>query len=285
MVEPFLWAGCQIRFYNVGPHLDPDPDSFERQLASVDAVLLTRYFGFDCAATEYGTQARRAGKLVIEDLAHSAFSDHITGDIAITSLSKFFACDEGAELFVADDAHYRTLNASARALRQTPLVWRAKDTIRRLWRRIPGTAQRDTRYRYFDTLQMTRPVERATPQFTGGPPDNCISTLRRAHYLRLETVVAKTYPAGMICGLLPTGIVPYVFPLLLRRASDFHTLRQAGIPIQRWEELASTGCEVSCDYRHKLVQLPIHQAITSSQMADLEEVLGQYCKPEKTHGA
>lgn len=94
-----------------------------------------------------------------------------------------------------------------------------------------------------------------------------IARRRRAHFLRwLEGVrglpsVQPLYPD------LPEGVVPYAFPLLIDEdAMCFHLLKLAGIPLWRWEDMAVTDCDVSRDYRLRLLQLPCHQELKSEQL-------------------
>lgn len=272
MIEPLLWAGCRVAFYHMTRDLAPEPGSFRHQLEAADAVLLTRYFGFESAVGDCAALARDAGKLVIEDLAHAAFATHLTGDVAVTSLGKFFPCVEGAELFIADHEHYRRVTSTLKVLRTPKAAWKARSVMRRLRRRL-GNRKPTSEFRYFDTQQMSRPANDTLNIGSGGLSEAEIAQHRRTNYLRLEQLVASTLPAGMVCGPLPEGLVPYVFPLLLPNASGFHSLRQAGIPIQRWEELAETNCAISSDYRQRLVQLPVHQAMTATQVTHVVETL------------
>lgn len=275
MIEPLLWAGCRVDFYRMRPDLTPAPDDFLRRLASADAVLLTRYFGFNSAVDDCAALARKAGKLIIEDLAHTAFSSRLVGDLAVTSLGKFFPCTEGAELFIADPEHYRRITATRKAMHVSKTAWRAKDVVRRLRRRL-GRRTHAAEFRYFDSLEMSRPIEDNHFIASNGLSEATIAEHRRANYLRLEQVVASTLPSAMVFGPLPNDQVPYVFPLLLPTNRGFHALRQAGIPVQRWEELAKTSCPVSLNYRERLLQLPIHQAMTDSQVGHVAETLHRF---------
>jgi hypothetical protein len=60
---------------------------------------------------------------------------------------------------------------------------------------------------------------------------------------------------------LPADVVPYTFPFLLERESDLPGLKQEGIPLLRWEELAFSGCPTSERYMTRLVQIPCHQEL------------------------
>ena len=79
---------------------------------------------------------------------------------------------------------------------------------------------------------------------------------------------------------LDRAAVPYVFPLELREdANRLHArLKQAGVPMWRWDDLCESDCSVSAGYRSSLIQLPCHQELTPAfvdrMICALEHVLG-----------
>jgi perosamine synthetase len=271
MVEPFLWAGCRVDFYHMNPDLSPEPESFKRLLAEADAVLLTRYFGFDSGIEESVAIARCSGVLVIEDLAHAAYSRKLSGDVAVTSLTKFYPCTQGAELIVRKAEHHGAALTAKGSLENHKVVWPIKHAGRRVLRKL-GLASTSPGFRYFDPLQVHRP-ESQRPNSTNQIAEEEIIGIRRQHFFQLQALVGELDPRGILPGEPPRDFAPYVFPLVIPRASIFHELRNAGLPIQRWEELIQTGCKVSNDYRHRLVQLPIHQAVTPAQFHHMLETV------------
>ena len=98
MIEPFVWAGCKIEFYPVNSDLTPMEREIADLLHGATALLLTRYFGFECNIRDVAEIARKHNCLVIEDLAHAAFSSELVGDIGVTSLPKFYPVDTGSEI-------------------------------------------------------------------------------------------------------------------------------------------------------------------------------------------
>jgi dTDP-4-amino-4,6-dideoxygalactose transaminase len=102
---------------------------------------------------------------------------------------------------------------------------------------------------------------------------------RRANYHYLSEKLSGLQRADLVFPVLPKGVVPYMFPLVLKvPARDFTPLKQRRIPIWRWEETAYSDCLVSQDYRMRLLQIPCHQGLRQSELdwmiAQLWEVLG-----------
>ena len=84
--------------------------------------------------------------------------------------------------------------------------------------------------------------------------------------------------ARALAPLLPDTCAPYMFPLLISRPDpDFFRLKQAGVPIWRWDDMAVSSCAVAGRYRTQLLQLPCHQGLSNVQMdwmlALVQEVL------------
>jgi hypothetical protein len=58
-----------------------------------------------------------------------------------------------------------------------------------------------------------------------------------------------------------------MFPLLISRPDpDFFRLKQAGLPIWRWDDMAVSACPVAAGYRTQLLHLPCHQGLSDAQM-------------------
>ena len=92
------------------------------------------------------------------------------------------------------------------------------------------------------------------------------ATLRRRNFLEFLHRFSRLKKGRPLFAELPNDVVPYVFPLLLDDpARDFPLLKQAGVPLSRWEEVAHSDCPVSGRYLHELVQIPCHQELTSRE--------------------
>lgn len=91
---------------------------------------------------------------------------------------------------------------------------------------------------------------------------------RRSRYLQWVDAVTGLSGVQALFPQLPTGLAPYMFAL---RVDDppalFYPLKQLGVPIWRWDDMAVSSCTVSARYRQGLFHLPCHQALDDAQMA------------------
>jgi dTDP-4-amino-4,6-dideoxygalactose transaminase len=52
-------------------------------------------------------------------------------------------------------------------------------------------------------------------------------------------------------------------------------LKQAGLPIFRWDDMAVSDCAVATRYRSQLLHLPCHQSLSERQMDWMVSVVTQ----------
>ncbi|GGO63767.1 hypothetical protein [Bowmanella pacifica] len=264
MVEPFIAAGMQVAFYPVNTNLSADLNFLGGRLEQQDALLGVRYFGFDSGVPELAELCQKTGALLIEDLAHAAVVDKLYGQLAVTSLVKFYPVQVGAELLIADgalsaddlNAHYRQL-PGALSNKWQSLVQAVQQ---RLHMKVASG------YRYFDARDVSRLHATNTRQYLETRPARQISEKRRANYMQMAKRLADSSYGSPLFPVLPEQVTPYVLPFLLSDESGFNHIRQHGVQIYRWEELVPGECQVSMDYRRHLVQLPCHQGLEQSQI-------------------
>jgi hypothetical protein len=96
---------------------------------------------------------------------------------------------------------------------------------------------------------------------------------RRQHYAAWAAQVAGLAAVRPLWPEVPDGCVPYMFPLLLADHSRFAALKRTGLPIWRWDELASSDCAVASRYRLGLLHLPCHQGLDAGQLEWMGEQL------------
>jgi hypothetical protein len=101
---------------------------------------------------------------------------------------------------------------------------------------------------------------------------------RQAHYRRWLRAVAGLPHCQALYPELPDAVVPYMFALRIEHPlPHFYWLKQLGVPVWRWDEMAVSDCPVANDYRLRLLHLPCHQALRDEDMdwllAALAEVL------------
>lgn len=277
MVEPFLWAGCRVAFYSVNKDLTPIPCRIEEQLAEADAVVFARYFGFEQVTGQLVTQARNHNCLVIEDLAHAAFISRLYGDVGVTSLTKFFPQPYGSEIWCADQLLAERLEQVIVRQQSSQVRWALNSVYHKLKRKVVrklGAKKSDqSGYRYFDEIELKRPSSLCTIRVNKEQLRISESQKHRVHYQQLLEIASRS-PLGIpLYPELQPDVVPYVFPFLLHNAEAFHDIRNAGIPLYRWEELAPSDCEVSANYRARLIQIPCHQDMKTEDFAQIEKCL------------
>ena len=90
---------------------------------------------------------------------------------------------------------------------------------------------------------------------------------RRAHYQQWADAVAGLPGARALFPVLAPDCAPYMFPLEINMPNpSFFLLKQAGLPIWRWDDMAVSDSDVANRYRSHLLHLPCHQDLTAEQM-------------------
>jgi hypothetical protein len=293
MLDPALAQGGSVRLYALRTDLTPDLDSIEALVADsrapARALLLPHYFGIEQPAAAMQAVlalCRRHGLTLIEDCSHAWQVAHKRqaeglgpGRALFASPYKFFACPDGGMLW-GDPGQLpppgrtprRGLAAELKAVR-AQLAPRAALALV-----VPGganSAARGTEHREFsdrpsghydpalagqDCLAATRWImRRSSPA--------AIARQRQHRYRQWLAATAQLAHARALFAALPDDCAPYMFPLLISRPDpDFFTLKQAGLPIYRWDDMAVSGCEVATRYRSQLLHLPCHQSLDDAQM-------------------
>ena len=302
MIEPALWLGARPVFYRVHGDLTIDVQDFSNRLSRsvVKAAIIAHYFGFPQELTTILAACQDQGVAVIEDCAHAFFGSveggfpGNKGDFAVASIPKFFPVQIGG-VFCSnrDKRDCRPLHLKPSGLRaevmavvdmvdnasdygRLAVLGRVIDTlrsfaghIRKISRSHAVRDECDERgsWRWFDpsTVDAAMPVAVRVAIRLTRLADNAYrrreNFLCLARYFRGYAGVRSLHPA------LPDGVVPYVFPLLVDDPdSCFVELKQKGIPIWRWEELAVSDCAVSQHYRTHLFQLPCHQGLRRDEL-------------------
>ena len=99
-----------------------------------------------------------------------------------------------------------------------------------------------------------------------------IAAVRRATYLRLQQACSDLPGCRPLYSVLPDGVVPWVFPLLVDDpATLFPALKHARIPVVRfgeflWDGVDATTCPVSAALSRGVMQFPVHQELRESEI-------------------
>ncbi|ALS97669.1 DegT/DnrJ/EryC1/StrS family aminotransferase [Lacimicrobium alkaliphilum] len=271
LVEPFLAAGKTVLFYSLNADLTPDMDSLCQELNPGEMVVAVRYFGFDCGVEELAELCREKDCMLVEDLAHAALATELYGELAVTSLVKFYPVSGGAELWLPQKSTYKAQIEKQYAGLPGPFAQRLKELFIKLSNKVFGAGK--SSYRYFDASAISRCLNQEERQYLACRPAIQVSEKRRQHYQSLAVLLQGSSWGRVLFGQLPEHVSPYVLPFLLNDEAGFAHLRKNGIQIYRWEEMVSGQCDVSLDYRQRLVQLPCHQDLTQQQLQTIAEVL------------
>lgn len=270
LVEPFLAANVQVNFYPILADLTSDLGFLSQHTLTGDTIIGVRYFGFDCGIDELARFCREHSNLLIEDLAHAAFFNKLVGHGAVTSLIKFYPVHSGAELLVADD--WPNSDKVLQAYKKLPTAGLEKlnRIVSKICNKLKLTNTKSI-FRYFNLQSVSRNIPSDDVAIINGSAQQNIIAKRRANYQCLAIGLKSSEFGAVLFETLADNTVPYVFPFLLHgdmkiSTESFDLIRQQGIQIYRWEELATSECNISQEYRHRLIQLPVHQDLTEQQL-------------------
>lgn len=271
LVEPFLAAGKQVKFYPVNASLVPDFDFLIEQLQVNDALVGIRYFGFDCEMESLAVICTKQQVLLIEDLAHAAFFSKLYGDIAVTSLVKFYPISQGGELLVVENSNL--LLPLKKALEALPNNFFAmfKQLTNKISRKL--FASQSSHYRYFIEEKMSKGIAKCDSVSIHSIVQANIIKARQENYRYLAKHLVNSSWGHPLIPELDDHVTPYVVPFLLNSVAGFKYIRQQGIQIYRWEEMVSTASAISNKYRSVLIQLPCHQGLTKQELDYIVAIL------------
>jgi perosamine synthetase len=314
MLDPVVHAGCQVVLFALNLDLSVKLGALEAAWATashpVKALLLPHYFGFaqDMAPVLEFCQSR--GVVLIEDCCHAYFGRAqgrvmgAWGDFAVSSPSKFFACEDGGQL-VTRRARTPAPLAPRSAVQELRSVFHvaqgAWGQVRRrflMHRRLQALPEQFSavQARFAQPATFTQERSGAEVSVHYEPSEAVVSApvssrwwmrassvqhlcaRRRSNFLALLKGVKQLPHCRPLFAELPPGVVPYMFALLIDQPEHrFHWLKHLGVPLYRWDELAQAPgqrpCAVSAHYRLHLVHLPCHQALRSADIAWLLKAL------------
>jgi perosamine synthetase len=303
MVEPVRAAGAVPVYYRIRPDVSVDIEDIRARIdGSTRALLVVHYFGFPQDMPGIRALCDAHGLALIEDCAHAFFGrcgGHPVGwhgDYAIASAKKFFPVQDGGYLVSARHA----LDASK--VRASGLLFNLKVLVntleyamgygrlrglsvilglplrlqRWLWQSIKQGRRSQLKslgpqpsgeFRHFDPNWMFRRMSLVSRAVVALASKSEIARRRRDNYTALVQAFSGMSNARPLFPKLPSDVVPYMFPLLIDDpARVFTRLKEAGVPMYRWEEIESDVCATSRAYALQLLQLPCHQDLTASEL-------------------
>ena len=303
IVESVLHLGAEARFYSMQENLKPDFVSLKKLIAdgTVRAVLLTHYFGFPNALIETKQFCDNVGVRLIEDCAHAFYGEHeghvlgTVGDYAVASAWKYLPLRDGA--FLRDNTPQQrasvrlkraSLNCELKALIGALKTWFLREGKPS---KLPAVDFESLTEHALEVASYPKvvihPLEvqfhphqvemsglRFSRWLVSHANHQRVIERRRENYLYWLKCIADIPAVKPLFSTLPDGVTPYAFPLITDSAGlAFHLLKLAGVPIWRWEDVVKTECEVSQNYRLRLLQLPCHQDLTKAQIDWIVEIL------------
>lgn len=308
MIDPVVHAGAGVALFPLHRDLSPDLDRLSSTLASaerpVKALLLPHYFGWPQDIEPVVAFCRRHGIALIEDCCHAYFGSWrgrmlgTWGDCAIASPSKFFACEDGGAFTTSLLSQPPSLRPRSFVDELRAVFHSAEGALLRRKRRFNAQTPQSLSNRFENIRgrfpQWSNDIEDARGSLSHHyrPELDATSALvwsrylvrwsdveqlcerRRANFTALLDGVKELPNCRPLYSQLPSGIVPYMFPLHIEQPEHrFHWLKHLGTPMYRWDELAVSDCAVSSHYRLRLVHLPCHQAMRAEDIAWLLETL------------
>lgn len=278
LVEPFIAAGKKVRLYPVLSDLSPDFSFLEARLKSRDAIVGIRYFGFSCAIKKLAKMAREKHALLIEDLAHASFAEHLTGDIGVTSLGKFYPSQFGAEIWVKKSSNQFASLQKLHDKLPSYLVATIKRKIQTLKEKIFGGKTKE--YRYFTLSLSSKSIPRYLHSNIGHENHLLIANKRKNNYCFLAECLENSTIGRVLYDKLEETTVPYVLPFLLNSPDTFNMIRNSGLQVYRWEEMADFDCSITKSYRSNLIHVPCHQNLSREQLNSICKILNGECSFE-----
>jgi hypothetical protein len=305
MLDPALALGGSVRLYALQPDLTPDLASIDMLVADArnqpKALLLPHYFGIEQpAAVMAAVEAlcKRHALMLIEDCSHAWQVAHkrwaggiAPGRAVVASPYKFFACPDGGMLWAdpgqlpppgrapaglaaelkaaaAQLAPRRALAPAVPTSANSATPGAARGAERREFSDLPS-GHYDPALADKDCLAVTRWIVRHSSPAA-------ITRQRQTRYRQWLAAVATLSGARALVPVLPPDCAPYMFPMLISRPDpDFFSLKQAGLPIWRWDDMVVSNCAVAARYRSQLLHLPCHQSVSDTQMDWMVSVAAQ----------
>lgn len=279
-IEALARAGLSCRFYDAGENLEPVEDELEDLLTErVRALYLTHYLGLAANAAWWRKWCDERDLLLIEDAAQGwlsrragrAIGSH--GDVSMFCLYKSFGLADGAAVLCKPPA--RAAADSARwggghlAIRHGSWLAQRWPLVGALRRRFDSRSGYDSSSD-FELGDPTRGVFGSTRFLLPRVAAEDASFRRYANYLTLSRELGDSIPEEFPA--LLHGASPFGFPVATEE-KETHLTRLAcrGIVALNFWSRAHPSLDPSrypraTDLRNKIVILPVHQELGSSEL-------------------
>lgn len=281
MVSPALALGQPVGFYPIDSDGRPSLDWLDAHAPADTRVLCAaHFFGLPLDLRPLRAWCDRRGIWLLEDCAHALFGQGpggavgALGDVAIASLPKFFAVQEGGLLLLRQPPAPGTarpalpapglttelkalidhLEISAQHGHLGAWAWwarpllAAKQAARAAPPPAPATAAAasaapeqfdpNSDYARVDVARSHRAPARLTVRASQRAARGRVVARRRHHYAALTSAFSGRAGLRPLFPTLPDQAAPYVFPLWLDQPDPaYQSLRALGVPVSRWDWL------------------------------------------------
>lgn len=295
MVWPILAVGAEPVFLPVTRELQFDIVSIESLYTRrVRAILLPHYFGvMQKSVSQIRTWCDEHRIFLIEDCAHMFYGVTSVGipgsfgHLAIASTRKFFSGTEGGALISNIDSLKVKLPAATlfdelRSLYDLgQLVWKARMADRPNKNKNGDQYENNVIFQQFAKKNegTARPATKSELQRSAAHRTACrlvrlliriekhekSAGIRRSRWLQWRAAMDGLPGVKAFTEDVPTA-APYVFVASLTAPEiSFPALKSRGLPIWRWDRIASSDCSVSRRLAVELIQLPVHQSMSDAR--------------------
>jgi len=320
MVLPVTFLGGSPVFYRVNRDLSPNVEDLENKIdKDVKCIVIAHYFGFPQKIESLVEIASRHSLKMIEDCAHAFFGTYKNqslgsfGDYAICSPWKFLPLFDGGCILSRDDelTNKSLVGGSAmfqvKALSNTietslaagrfgflngilRIPFSLKDWLLRAAKRnrlvdldgaAPISAQGSSE---FEAKWMYVRMSRWSHWIMRHVSLSRVVHKRRQNYRKMLAAFSGNERCRPLYPELPENVVPYVFPLYVTDGDAVYgRLRMMNVPVFRWDDIPDNVCETSTEYQSRLIQLPIHQELSATELERLihavKDALGEGYRP------
>ena len=317
-IEPIEHAGGVVEFYAIRRSCEPDWSDLEARIRDgVKAILAVHYFGFPCDMEKFCALRDRYNLFLIEDCAHvldgvpNGYRFGESGDFSVFSPRKHYPVFDGGTLRLNRatpgfrvpfqfESPLFTLRVAKNLLesRKSPARPTAAPTphepptkssqheeeMALLRDRPQKPLYVYPNYTSFLPWMAGFPMSRLSRYLIRHLPIAGIAAKRRANYCSLLEKVSRIAGVQPLYRELPAGVVPWILPLTLGKASDgLMALRALGIPAVTWGDVRDSRISArdfpDADFLYdQLIFLPIHQGLEAAHIERISDAVARVCE-------
>jgi dTDP-4-amino-4,6-dideoxygalactose transaminase len=300
-IQTLLEAGYDLRFYRLNQDFSVDLEHVRKQIdQTVSAFYIIHYFGFPQPLTEIVRLCRETGLKLIEDCALSLFSScgetplGSSGDMALYCIYKTLPLPHGGFLVTRRASNSKLTPAPhmSTLVQTKDLLQKHLDTGSFSWvnSAVTGCSSRLKRLTRFERRKTVSSGgtgwDARLLQYGCSPwvnrlmapidPGDVIARRRSNFMTMLSHLQGKAQP---VLTDLPDGVCPLFFPVMVENRKQVRErLAGKGIGSVLYWSHSHPSCPMDlaaevAPWREKILELPIHQGLTSEQVERIAKTL------------